>query len=134
MSPLLIDSSVWIALFRGGATEIRERLASAATQGARLATCEPVSLELLAGATERSLPRLERLVDGLAVLDSDPHVDFRTAAALSRASRAQGRTVRSLMDCLIAAVAIRHDAVLVHRDRDFDALAAVSSLRAERWE
>lgn len=134
MNPLLIDSSVWITLFRGGAPELRERLASAAAEGNRLATSEPVSLELLAGATERSLTRLERLVEGLAVLDLDPHVDFRTAAALSRASCARGRTVRSLMDCLIAAVAIRHDAVLVHRDRDFEALAAVSSLRAERWE
>ena len=99
-----------------------------------MATSEPISLELLAGATDRSLPQLERLVEGLAVLDVDPHIDFRTAAALSRASRARGRTVRSLMDCLIAAVAIRHDAVLVHRDRDFEALAAVSSLREERWD
>jgi predicted nucleic acid-binding protein len=41
--------------------------------------------------------------------------------------------VRSLLDCLIAAIAIRHDATLVHRDRDFDTLAAVSPLRAERW-
>jgi predicted nucleic acid-binding protein len=37
------------------------------------------------------------------------------------------------MDCLIAAVAVRHDAVLVHHDRDFDVLDSVSSLRAERW-
>ena len=134
MTSLLVDSSVWIALFRGGAPDLRERLAAVTATGDRIATSEPISLELLAGATDRSLPRLERLVEGLAVLDVDPHIDFRTAAALSRASRARGRSVRSLMDCLIAAIAIRHDAVLVHRDRDFDALAAVSSLRAERWD
>lgn len=133
VTPLLVDSSVWITLFRGGAPQVRERLASAAGEGHPLATSEPVALELLAGATEFSLPRLARLIDGLVVLDVDPHVDFRTAAALFRASRTKGRTVRSLMDCLIAAIAIRHEAVLVHRDRDFDALAGVSDLRTERW-
>jgi predicted nucleic acid-binding protein len=30
------------------------------------------------------------------------------------------------MDCLIAAVAIRTGAVLVHRDRDYEVLAAVA--------
>lgn len=135
MTPiLLVDSSIWISLLRGGVPELRERLAGAAGGGAGLATTEPVALELLAGANPRSLPQVERLVDGLVPLDLDARVDFRSAAALSRDARAAGLTVRSLMDCLIAAVALRHDAVLVYRDRDFDALAAVSPLRAERWD
>ena len=35
---------------------------------------------------------------------------------------------------LIAAIALRHDAVVVHRDRDFDVLAEIGPLRAERWD
>lgn len=132
-SPTLVDSSVWISLLRGGVPELRERLAAASDDAGGLAMTEPIAMELLAGATDRSLPRIERLVEGLSVLAVDPLIDFRAAAALSRASRSKGRTVRSLQDCLIAAVAIRHDAVLVHRDRDFDTLVTVSSLRAERW-
>jgi predicted nucleic acid-binding protein len=131
---LLVDSSVWISLLRGGDPELRERLAAASGDAGGLAMTEPVAMELLAGAGEQSLPRIQRLVEGLRVLEIDPLVDFRYAAALWRDSRARGRTVRSLLDCLIAAVAIRHDAVLVHRDRDFDALAAVSPLRTERWD
>jgi hypothetical protein len=38
--------------------------------------------------------------------------------------------VRSSVDCLIAACAIRHDLEVLHRDRDYAALATVSSLRA----
>jgi predicted nucleic acid-binding protein len=34
------------------------------------------------------------------------------------------------VDCLIAACAIRHDLEVLHRDRDFDALATISPLRA----
>jgi predicted nucleic acid-binding protein len=41
-----------------------------------------------------------------------------------RAVRANGGTVRKLLDCLIAAVALRTGATVVHRDRGFDVLAA----------
>jgi predicted nucleic acid-binding protein len=55
-----------------------------------------------------------------------------TAATLLRSARSTGRTPRSLLDCLIAAVAIRHDLPLLAADRDFEAIAAVSSLRLDR--
>jgi predicted nucleic acid-binding protein len=40
-----------------------------------------------------------------------------------------GRTVRSSVDCLIAACALRSDLEVLHRDHDYAALAAVSGLR-----
>ncbi len=49
--------------------------------------------------------------------------DYDEAAALYRASRRHGSTVRKLVDALIAAVAIRVDAPLLHADGDFAALA-----------
>ena len=41
-------------------------------------------------------------------------------------------TVRSGVDCLIAACAIRHGLEVLHCDRDYDALARVSALQARR--
>ena len=38
-------------------------------------------------------------------------------------------TIRSLTDCLIAAIAIRNDVALLHVDRDFDRLAEHTRLR-----
>jgi predicted nucleic acid-binding protein len=35
------------------------------------------------------------------------------------------------VDCLIAACALRHALTVLHHDRDFDALARVSSLSAQ---
>ena len=96
--------------------------------------CEPIALELLAGARADSLAEVQRLVDGLPSLALDPTLDSRVAADLARRASTSGRTVRSSMDCLIAAVATRHDAVVVHHDRDFEMLASVSPLRAERWD
>jgi predicted nucleic acid-binding protein len=54
------------------------------------------------------------------------------AIDLYRRARRRGLTVRSSVDCLIAACAIRHDLELLHRDRDFPALAKVSALRVRR--
>ncbi|MGE5697022.1 MAG: PIN domain-containing protein [Candidatus Sericytochromatia bacterium] len=38
--------------------------------------------------------------------------------------------MRSLNDCLIAAVAIKHEAEVVIRDADFDVIASVAPLAA----
>jgi predicted nucleic acid-binding protein len=57
---------------------------------------------------------------------------FLEAANLYRLGRASGHTIRSSVDCLIAACALRHDLEVVHRDRDFDAIARISGLRERR--
>jgi len=66
----------------------------------------------------------------IASTPSDADV-FLEAAGLYRAARRAGLTVRSGVDCLIAACALRHDATVLHQDRDFDALARVSPLKAQ---
>lgn len=50
------------------------------------------------------------------------------AVDLYRAVRRRGITVRSSVDCLIAACALRHGLTVVHVDRDFDLLARVAPL------
>ncbi len=54
---------------------------------------------------------------------------FSEAVALYRMARRTGLTVRSSVDCLIAACAIRHDLEVLHSDRDYTTLSEVSSLR-----
>ena len=49
--------------------------------------------------------------------------DYDHAAALYRTCRRSGETVRKLIDCLIAAVAIRSNATVLHADADFATLA-----------
>jgi hypothetical protein len=54
---------------------------------------------------------------------------FSEAVDLYRSARRNGLTIRSSVDCLIAACAIRHDLEVLHRDRDYTAIAQVSALR-----
>jgi predicted nucleic acid-binding protein len=63
------------------------------------------------------------------MLNVEPAHDHRDAALIYRATRHRGLTVRRLTDCLIAAVALRYDAVVVHKDADFDAIARAVPLR-----
>lgn len=128
---ILIDTSAWVDYLRGADTaatrEVR-RLADEAFDD--LVTCEPVAMELLAGAPhENALRDLERLVNSLPSLPLDATTDFRAAGHLFRLARQAGHTVRSLNDCLIATLALRHSATLVHKDRDFGAVASVCGLK-----
>ena len=63
-----------------------------------------------------------------AVATSSP-ADHEVAASPYRAIRSSGKTVRSLIDCLVAAAALRLDAGLLTCDRGYDVLAEVSDLR-----
>jgi predicted nucleic acid-binding protein len=122
----LIDSSAWIEFFRrtGSRANVEVRDLMQERPG-EVAITEPVLMELLAGAPSgRAFSQIEKLTGGLQLLPVDASVDYRDAAIVYRAVRRGGHTVRKTMDCLIAAVAVRTGVTLVHRDRDFDLLAA----------
>jgi predicted nucleic acid-binding protein len=133
---ILIDTSAWIEYFRAtgsaAAGEVRRLLSDEADQ---VAICEPVAMEILSGVSDDNThAKLERLVNGLASLSVDSSTDFRTAAQIYRAAWRGGRTIRSINDCLIAAVAIRHDARIIHQDNDFEVIAAMTSLVATSFK
>lgn len=127
MSPAtLVDTSVWVEFLRAtgspGHLYVLEHLGS-------LATTEPVLLELLAGAASGAqTTRVERLLLGQHWMSLHPGLDYRAAVDIFQATRANGHQPRSLQDCLIAAVALRHRATLAHRDGDYEHIAAVTGL------
>ena len=134
MSGLLVDSSIWVEVFRQPPdSSVSVRLAAAARDRGPLYMAEPIAMELLAGARGPELATVQTLVDSLIPLATEPGLDFRAGASLYRDARADGRSIRSLVDCLIAATAIRHGVTVIHRDNDFDSLAHVSALSAENW-
>ena len=124
---LLIDTSAWVEYLRDSGSPACDEVAQLLVEStASVVTTPPVVMELLAGATnETALRSLEQLTAALPVLALDDALDFPAAAAVYRAARRQGRTVRGLVDCLLTVVAQRHGATLVHRDADLAVLAAL---------
>ncbi|MGR7026135.1 type II toxin-antitoxin system VapC family toxin [Geodermatophilus sp. URMC 62] len=126
---VLVDSSVWIAYLRGVEGEETDLLHGLITDGAA-ATTDVVLLEVLAGTSDEDRAgRLARFLAGAELLRQESPVDAETAAALYRACRRAGETPRSLNDCVVAAVALRHGVGVLHRDRDFAVLARHTGLR-----
>jgi predicted nucleic acid-binding protein len=84
--------------------------------------------DALAGSRdERHLHELRRLLARGTSIPTMP-TDDEDAAAWYRTCGRNGDTVRKLVDCLIAAVAIRAD-VLLRADTDCEALARHTPLR-----
>lgn len=126
---ILLDTSVWIETFRRGGLRLEE-----VAPLDEIATLLPIIQEVLQGFTDERAFRVARdAMFALPLLDAP--VDralFEEAVSLFRNARRAGLTVRSSVDCLIAACALRHDVEVVHRDRDFVDLARVSLLRQRR--
>jgi predicted nucleic acid-binding protein len=127
---VLVDTSVWIEVFRRPS---RLDLEAEVTFD-DIVTCLPVMQEVLQGfRDEMAFVRARESMQAMTVLESPLRADvFLQAADLFRSARRAGYTVRSGVDCVIAACAIRHRAEVLHHDRDFDALSKVSSLRSRR--
>lgn len=121
---ILVDTSAWIEYDRATESAVDRRLTRAIENRETLATVGFVELELLAGARDGKQARdVERLFAMCRFLQLDETFDYAAAAALYRACRHGGETVRRVQDCLIAAVAIRAGAELLHCDADFEVIA-----------
>jgi predicted nucleic acid-binding protein len=127
---VLVDTSVWIEIF-GRPPGLAPH---ALMDLDEVVTCLPVIQEVLQGFREEKPFQIAReAMLSFPVVES-PMTDglFLEASSLYRSARRQGLTVRSSVDCLIAACALRHDLEVLHHDRDFAALSRVSALRQRR--
>jgi len=123
---LLVDTSVWIELLRRPARLAPKEVGDID----EFVTCLPVIQEVLQGIRDETAFRRASVS-----MWSFPMVEcplgrgvVEKAVELYRAARRGGITVRSSVDCLIAACALRHGLTVVHVDRDFDLLAQVAPL------
>jgi predicted nucleic acid-binding protein len=121
---ILADTSAWVEYLRATGSPVHLRLRKLIADEGDLVTTEVVMMELLAGeTTPEGVTRLRRLLGRFDLMAVEGLADYEAAAELHRRCRAGGETVRNLTDCLIAAVAVRHGAALLHRDQDFDVIA-----------
>ena len=121
---ILADTSVWVDFLRGSerGRAFRQLLSS----GEPIACTEPVAMEVLAGA--RSVQQMEaerQLLASRGWLPFDAVADFEGAADIYRRARMSGITPNSHVDCMIIAVAARHEAPLMTLDTRQAAIAEI---------
>lgn len=127
---ILIDSSAWIEFDRATGSATDQHLTELIRNSTQIAVTEPVLMEVLAGAKGTNERRiLRRALTSFEWLAVDPTADFDAAAKIYADCRKAGVTPRNLIDCMIAAVAMRTGASVLTADRDFTAIAQVQPLR-----
>lgn len=124
---ILVDTSAWVEFLRGTDSSVCNAVDRLLDD--ELASCDVISMELLAGARdERQLAQLRGLLARTVILPTTSS-DYDLAATMFRQCRVGGETVRKLFDCLIAAVAVRSDVEILHADSDFAALHRHAGLK-----
>jgi predicted nucleic acid-binding protein len=129
---ILLDTSAWVEFDRATGSEVHVRVRELMAGGGELAVTEPVVAEVVAGAgTDAREVALRRLLGRFDLLRFDGAADFDAGATIYRRCRAAGITPRGLLDCVIAAVAIRHDAPVLAHDVDLARIAEITSLQLD---
>ena len=132
---VLIDASAWVEFLRDTGSTVCRRVDELLDAG--IAGCDAIRMEVLAGARDELHPGA---APPPGAGDRSPHGPRALRGSgcpvpslpPARGDGAPGETVRRLIDCLIAAVAIRSGAPILHRDGDFDVLARHPELEVAR--
>lgn len=119
---ILADSSAWIEFLRDTGSPACLAVRNGLIRN-ELVVCDAIRMEILAGArSDRHAQYLRDVLARAQYIRTEPS-DYDQAALAHRQCRRAGETVRKMIDCIVAAVAIRVDAPVLHMDRDYDILA-----------
>jgi predicted nucleic acid-binding protein len=125
----LVDTTVWIDFFKGRDTPQVRHLESLIGADEDICICGVILAEVLQGIREdKDYSAVSTRFDAFLYLPMSQKT-FRKSAEMYRALRKKGVTIRNAVDCMIAAVAIEHDILLLHNDRDFLPMANHCGLR-----
>jgi len=119
----IVDTSVWIDFLEGGEHWTIDRLKECLRVRESVAFTEMILLEILQGIRTRvDREEIEQKFNPFLCLEAKRSTS-RLAAEIYQGLQRKGIRIRSIIDCLIAAVSIETGARILHKDRDFDFIA-----------
>lgn len=131
---VLVDTSAWVDFLNGAATAEADALASLLQGDDDACTCGIVVAEVFQGLRrDRSRDEIRRSFEDLIFFEPSGRPLYFRAAELYRSLRGRGKTIRSTVDCIVAAIAEANGCALLARDRDMDLILDSGLLRAPRW-
>lgn len=129
MEVILVDTSVWVNVFKGIETKATIYLRDK-SDSFSIATCPVVVQEVLQGIIhDKDYNLVGNKLSNMVMLPSNGYHYAFEAANLYRQLRKKGVTIRKPNDCLIAIYCINNNISILHDDKDFSNIAAFSKLK-----
>ena len=126
---VVVDTSVWVDFLNGRRCRQTDLLDDLLT-GEFVLTGDLIVAEVLQGIrTDAGYQRTLDALNGLPYTDMLGRDVAVSSAANFRTLRQKGVTIRKTIDVMIATFCVHNGLPLLHRDRDFDAMAAHIGLR-----
>ena len=130
MTPVLVDTSVWIDAFNGKVNKHTKRLKALLEKDAPVVICPIILQEILQGIrNDAEHASVKESLLGFEMLFIDPTEVAIGASELYRTLRKRGVTIRKSNDCAIAFYAIRNNIPLLHNDADFNRIGKHAKLK-----
>lgn len=124
----LVDTTVWVKFLRGIEPSLKEKLSSLVLEG-KAFTTEIIIMEILRGAkSDKEYNSLYEDLTALPQLSLDSHV-WEIAWKVGYNLRKAGVNV-PMTDILIASIAVRHKAILMHSDKHFKLITKHTTFKA----
>ena len=132
---VLVDTSAWVDFLNGFPSPAADALAELLQGADDVCTCGIVVAEVFQGLRrDRGRATIQRSFEDMTFLEPPGIHLYLRAAELYRSLRERGKTVRSTIDCIIAAIAEDAGCDLLARDRDMDTILDSGLLKAGRWQ
>jgi predicted nucleic acid-binding protein len=132
---VLVDTSAWVDFLNGFPSPAADALAGVLGGDDDVCTCGLVVAEVFQGLhRDPGRESIRRSFEDMTFLEPPGIHLYLRAAAVYRRLRDRGKTVRSTIDCIIAAIAEDAGCDLLARDRDMDAILDSGLVKAKRWQ
>lgn len=127
---MIVDTSVWIDFFNNQPSLQAVRLKKAIEENESIVLPGIVLTEILLGfSSDKQAKKVSALLEAFDMPAELSVSDYQYAATIYRQCRKKGKTIRSTIDCLIAALCLRDDKPLLSKDRDFESIALCFPLK-----
>ncbi len=127
---ILVDTSVLIDLFKGKNNSSVRLFRDAIHHGVDFGITSAIYQEILQGArTRKEYALLDEYLRTQRFFHPKHQItSYAGAADIYFSCRREGITIRSTIDCLIAQIVLEHGLFLLHKDKDFTAMAPIIDL------
>jgi len=126
---ILVDTSVWIDFFADRSLEHVDKLSQFLEDGEDICTCGIVLTEVLQGIKkEKDYINIKEYFGNFIYIPMQRST-FIKSAEIHRELRQKGITIRNQVDCMISALVMEKDVLLMDNDREFALIESCFELK-----